>query len=60
MAPTEQPNVGSCRKYQVRERLAFDLRCCTIADVATEEEAAATAVRLFRDRKAQSLMKGSA
>jgi hypothetical protein len=31
-----------------------------IADVAAEEEAAATAVRLFRDRKAQSLMKGSA
>jgi hypothetical protein len=38
----------------------LDLSCCTIADVATEEEAAATAVRLFRDRKAQSLMKGSA
>jgi phosphate acetyltransferase len=43
----------------VAQRANLEVDGCTIVDVATEEEAAATAVRLVRDGKAHSLMKGS-
>ena len=42
----------------VAQKAGLNISSCTIVDVATEEEAAATAVRLVRDDKAQSLMKG--
>jgi phosphate acetyltransferase len=43
----------------VAQKAGIDLGGCTIMDVASEEQAAATAVRLVRDDKVQSLMKGN-
>jgi phosphate acetyltransferase len=52
--------VGSEKRIRaLAQKAGLDVSGCTIVDVATEEEAAATAVRLVRDGKAQSLMKGS-
>jgi phosphate acetyltransferase len=52
--------VGSEKRIRaVAERVGLDIRGCAIVEVASEEEAAAAAVRLVRDGKAQSLMKGS-
>ncbi len=52
--------VGPAKRIRaVAEKGGLDISRFAITDVATEEEAAATAVRLIRDGKAQSLMKGS-
>jgi phosphate acetyltransferase len=47
------------RIRSVAAEAGLDLRGCEILDAASEEEAAAVAVRLVRDGKAHSLMKGS-
>jgi phosphate acetyltransferase len=52
--------IGSEKRiHAVAEKASVDISGCTIVDVASEEQAAATAVRLVRDDKVQSLMKGS-
>ena len=52
--------VGSAKRIRaVAEKAGLDISRLTIVDAATEEESAATAVRLVREGKAQSLMKGS-
>jgi phosphate acetyltransferase len=52
--------VGSEKRIRaLAQKSGLEVDSCTIVDVANEEEAAATAVRLVRDGKAQSLMKGS-
>jgi phosphate acetyltransferase len=52
--------VGSAKRMgDVARKAGIDLGGCTVVDVASEEEAAAAAVRLVRDDKVQSLMKGS-
>jgi len=52
--------VGSAKRIRaVAQKAGLDIGRFAIVDVATEEEAAAAAVRLVRDGKAQSLMKGS-
>lgn len=52
--------VGSEKRIRaVAQKAGLDLSRCAIEDVASEEEAATTAVRLVRDGKVQSLMKGS-
>src|SRR5271166_2266308 len=52
--------VGPAKRMRaVAEKAGLDISRFATVDVSTEEEAAATAVRLVRDGKAQSLMKGS-
>jgi phosphate acetyltransferase len=52
--------VGSAKRIRdVAKKAGLDIGRFAIVDVATEEDAAATAVRLVREGKAQSLMKGS-
>ena len=52
--------VGPTKRIRaVAEKARLEIGRFAIVDVATDEEAAATAVRLVRDGKAQSLMKGS-
>jgi len=52
--------VGSAKRMRaVAEKARLDIHRFAMLDVGTEEEAAAAAVRLVRDGKAQSLMKGS-
>jgi phosphate acetyltransferase len=52
--------VGPAKRIRaVADKAGLDISHFAVVDVATEEEAAATAVRLVRDGKAQSLMKGS-
>jgi phosphate acetyltransferase len=52
--------VGPAKRIRaVAEKAGLDISRFAAVDVSTEEEAAATAVRLVRDGKAQSLMKGS-
>jgi phosphate acetyltransferase len=52
--------VGQAKRMRaVAEKAGLDIGGVSTVDVATEEEAASTAVRLVRDGKAQSLMKGS-
>jgi phosphate acetyltransferase len=52
--------VGPAKRIRaVAEKAGLDISHFAVVDVATEEEAAAAAVRLVRDGKAQSLMKGS-
>ena len=52
--------VGPAKRIRaVAQKAGLDIDRFATLDVATEEEAAAAAVRLVRDGKAQSLMKGS-
>jgi len=52
--------VGPVKRIRaVAEKAGIDIGFFATVDVSTEEEAAAAAVRLVRDGKAQSLMKGS-
>lgn len=52
--------VGSAKRIRAAAlKAGLDISRFDIVDVATEEEAAATAVRLVRDGRAHSLMKGS-
>ena len=52
--------VGSATRIRAAaQKAGLDIGRFEIVDVATEEEAAAAAVRLVRDGKAHSLMKGS-
>jgi phosphate acetyltransferase len=52
--------VGPAKRIRaVAETAGLDISRLATVDVSTEEEAAATAVRLVRDGKVQSLMKGS-
>jgi len=52
--------VGSATRIRAAaQKAGLDIGRFAIVDVATEEEAAAAAVRLVRDGKAHSLMKGS-
>jgi len=57
IAPLLVGREARIRSIATEAGLALD--GCEIIDVATEEEAAAAAVRLVRERKAYSLMKGS-
>ena len=52
--------VGPAKRIRaLAQKAGLDISRFTTVDVATEEEAAAAAVRLVRDGKSQSIMKGS-